>query len=208
MIPPINKQQRREQLPQENTPDVSHMNKTQKQFHYRIVMLVVVNIFMIAVYAFLFGFILQKKDSIVASVSKLDTEQLREQQLKILKDGFRTTELKREALDAYFIDSQEIVSFIEEIEQAGRHTNVFLEFNFVNIRDTESGGTLVMEFETIGSFHEIFYFLQLVENLPARTSLSTFVLSRDIPKGTVVRKKSDVWRAVFTVNVLSFENTF
>jgi hypothetical protein len=114
--------------------------------------------------------------------------------------------LKREALDVYFINSQEIVSFIEEIEQAGRRTNVSLEFNFVNIRDTESGGVLVMEFETFGSFREIFYFLQLVENLPARTSLSTFLLNQDIPRDTVVRKESDTWRAVFTVKVWSFEN--
>ncbi len=206
MMPPINKQSHKEQLPQENTLDMPRVSKAQKQFHYHIAILIVFNFFMIAIYAFLFGFILQKKDSIVASISKLDTEQLRERQLKILKNGFRTTELKREALDVYFINSQEIVSFIEEIEQAGRRTNVSLEFNFVNIRDTESGGVLVMEFETFGSFREIFYFLQLVENLPARTSLSTFLLNQDIPRDTVVRKESDTWRAVFTVKVWSFEN--
>jgi len=204
-MPPINTQPHKESL-SESLPEISHGTDEQKQLRFSVAILLVINVLVVIGYAFLFGFILQTKDSIVASVSKLDTEQLREQQLKILRDGFQKTERKREALDTYFINSQEIVSFIEEIEEASRYANVALEFNFVNIRDTETGGALVLEFETFGSFREIFYFLQFVENLPVRMSLSTFLFDRDIPRGTAVRKESDTWHAVFTINVLSFEH--
>jgi hypothetical protein len=61
MMPPINKQSHKEQLPQENTLDMPRVSKAQKQFHYHIAILIVFNFFMIAIYAFLFGFILQKK---------------------------------------------------------------------------------------------------------------------------------------------------
>ena len=172
---------------------------------YVIVFLVCVNLAALAGYVFLFGFILNKKDSIVEAVSKLDTEQLREEQLYILRDSFRETEKEREALLRYFINEEELVAFIEDIEQAGRRANVFLRFNVVNIRETEN--ILAMEFETVGSFNEIFYFLQLVEHIPIKISLEKFLLDKEIPRSIVKRKESDTWHAIFTLAILSFDNS-
>ncbi|MBI2047924.1 MAG: hypothetical protein HYT27_02180 [Parcubacteria group bacterium] len=172
---------------------------------YVIVFLVCVNLAALTGYVFLFGFILNKKDSIVEAVSKLDTEQLREEQLYVLRDSFRETEKEREALLRYFINEEELVAFIEDIEQAGRRANAFLRFNVVNIRETEN--ILVMEFETIGSFNEIFYFLQLVEHVPVKISLEKFLLDKEIPRGVEKRKESDAWHAIFTLAILSFDNS-
>ncbi len=152
-------------------------------------------------YGLLFGFILKKKDAITDSVSKLNTEQLKEEQLKTLKGSFRKTAAERKKLSSHFINSEGIVGFIEDIEKAGKHTNVWLQFRFVNLRDN----ALVVEFETVGSFSELFYFLQLIEHMPFRLSFEKTLIQKDIPRGIEKRKESDTWYGVFTVTVLSFD---
>jgi len=169
---------------------------------YGIGLFILLNIIGLTTYIFLFGFILDKKDAIVNSVSKLDIEQLKEERLHILKNSYRETASKRALLSKYFIDSEGIVTFIEDIERAGRRANV----NFVNIRDTGEQDILAMEFETFGSFREIFYFLKLIEQIPFHTSLEKVLLDKEIPTQFKERKKSDTWRGLFTLVVLSFEN--
>ncbi|MDP3726234.1 MAG: hypothetical protein Q8R36_03495 [bacterium] len=157
--------------------------------------------FAITSYGLLFGFILKKKDAITDSISKLNTEQLKEEQLKTLKESFRKTETERKKLSSYFINHEGIVGFIENIEQAGGQANVWLRFRFVNLRDD----TLVVEFESIGSFNELFYFLELIEHVPLHLSFEKTLIQKDIPRGIEKRKESDTWYGVFTVTVVSFD---
>lgn len=156
----------------------------------------------IILYALLFGFILKKKDAITAAVSNLKIEQLKEEQLRALKEDFRKIETERQKLSSYFINQEGIVGFIEEIEKVGTRANVWLRFRFVNLRDS----TLAVEFETVGSFSESFYFLQLIERMPLRLSFEKMLIQKDIPRGIEKRTDTDTWYGVFTLTVLSFNN--
>ena len=178
--------------------------ENKQPLRYFIALFVFLSLGAIFAYALLFGLILAKKDAIVDAVSRLGTEQLREESLRTLRESFRETENERAALLRYFVNREEIVSFIEDIERAGRRAGVLLRFSFVNIRDTE--GVLAVEFETLGDFSETFYFLQLIEYMPVKISLEKFLLSKEVPRSFEKRKESDEWHAIFTLGVLSFEN--
>jgi len=173
---------------------------------YGIGLFILINIIGLTTYIYLFGFIFDKKDAIVNSVSKLDIEQLKEERLRAIKNSYRETASKRILLSKYFVDSEGIVTFIEDIERAGKSANVVLKFNFVNIRDTGEQDILAMKFETFGSFREIFYFLKLIEQMPFYTSLEKVLLDKEIPTQFEERKESDTWHGLFTLVVLSFEN--
>ena len=175
-----------------------------KSLRYFVALFAFLSLCAIFVYALLFGLILAKKDAITDAVSRLGVEQLREESLRTLRESFRQTENERAALLRYFVNREEIVSFIEDIERAGRHAGVLLRFSFVNIRDTE--GVLAVEFETLGDFSETFYFLQLIEYMPVKISLEKFLLSKEVPRNFEKRKEGDEWHAIFTLGVLSFEN--
>jgi hypothetical protein len=178
--------------------------ENKRPLRYAIALFAFLSLGAIFVYALLFGLILTKKDAITDAVSRLGVEQLREESLRTLRESFRQTEIERAALLRYFVNREEIVSFIEDIERAGRHAGVLLRFSFVNIRDTE--GVLAVEFETLGDFSETFYFLQIIEYMPMKISLEKFLLSKEVPRSFEKRKESDEWHAIFTLGVLSFEN--
>lgn len=184
------------------TPIARRLDVHVKQYH--IGFLVILNIALLAAYVFLFGFILNKKDMIAEATSRLDVEQLREEQLSVLRNSFRETEQDRNALARYFINKEQLVLFIEKIESVGKRANAFVRFRFVNIREAEN--ILTMEFEAVGSFKELFYFLQLIENLPVRISFEKFLLDKEIPRNFEKRKDSDDWHALISIAVLSFEN--
>ncbi|MBI2108950.1 MAG: hypothetical protein HYT93_02080 [Parcubacteria group bacterium] len=189
--------------PRSSPISIVESDRKKMSVRYSIILLMALTTLALLGYAFLFGFVLNKKDAITEATSMLDTEQLKEQQLYALRDSFRDTETEREALNRYFINEEKLVAFIEDIEQAGRHANVLLRFNFVNIRETEN--VLAMEFETLGSFSEIFYFLEIVEHIPVKISLEKFLLDKETPRGLEKRKATDTWHAVFTLTVLSFD---
>lgn len=178
--------------------------KKKDSFFYHIGLLVIFSFILLSLYGVTFALVLKKKDSIIEAMSKLSVEQLKEEELRFLRESFRATEAERAALDAYFIDTQEVVAFIEEIEAAGRRAGAITSFNYVNIRGAEN--TLVMEFEAFGSFTELFYFTRLVEFLPAKISIEKFLLDKEIPRTFVKRKESDTWHAVVALALVSFEN--
>ena len=180
---------------------VSPVKDTSRSLVFAAGVFVSICIGALIIYALLFGLILKKKDMITGSISKLDTEQLKEAQLQNLKESFRKTEPERQELLSHFINSEGIVDFIENIEKIGRQAQVGLQFKFVNLR--EDG--LAMEFEALGSFNELFYFLNLLEQMPFRLQFEKIVIHKDIPRTVQQRKKSDTWYAVFTLTLLSFD---
>ena len=180
---------------------VSPVKDTSRSLVFAAGVFVSICIGALIIYALLFGLILKKKDMITGSISKLDTEQLKEAQLQNLKESFRKTEPERQELLSHFINSEGIVDFIENIEKTGRQAQVGLQFKFVNLR--EDG--LAMEFEALGSFNELFYFLNLLEQMPFRLQFEKIVIHKDIPRTVQQRKKSDTWYAVFTLTLLSFD---
>ena len=197
----------KDSVPEEVAVFVSSTPKKKNKTVYYTVLLSVFNVIVVCAYVFLFGYVLHTKDLIAESAGKLGNEQLKEEGLRVVKESFRNTESERVLLENYFVDSEEIVRLIEEFEKAGKQADVVLTFNYVNIRENNADKKLVLELESVGSFSELFYFLQMIEQIPVRASFNKVVFDKETSKNIKKRRESDSWHLVTTIEIISFDGS-
>ena len=162
----------------------------------------------VAIVVFLyFLFIIQKKSTSVAIASDELTqlEETRNARLT-LKKTLLTTEGERDTLSSYFIDSTNVVHFIETIESFAVPTATRLEITNVEVEKEKK--TLSLSILATGQFQNIYHLVRMLETMPVEISFSRISLSRagngvDAPVATV-KNSLPLWNAAIDIELISF----
>ncbi len=104
------------------------------------------------------------------------------------------TEGRIEDIKGYFLanDEKSIVSFIRELEDLGRRTNVEFEISNLSVSNNEGDDLLSADINMIGEWEKINKTIALIELLPYKVSVTN----------ARIRQEGTSWSSSFKINVL------
>lgn len=109
------------------------------------------------------------------------------------------------AISRHFVGAEDIVSFIEEIEGAGRDAGIALEVASVNLApdldDSHEWLTLALKVE--GSWEKLFHFTVLLETMPVVIELDQ-VSFKFIPDES--DSKTGTWEGLFNIRAAKLKS--
>ncbi len=150
----------------------------------------------VGVYGFFLSRIAEINRSISATSNELERESLQEERLNSARGLLKETQAKREKLDAFFVASDGVVGFIESVESLGNRAGVAIEITGVSIEalPTPRRGSelLRLSVRAEGDFKSVFYFLTLIESLPAPLEFERVSLEGS----------EGAWKGVFSFSVV------
>tara|TARA_B100000745_G_scaffold168449_1_gene110189 strand:- start:3189 stop:3731 length:543 start_codon:yes stop_codon:yes gene_type:complete len=130
------------------------------------------------------------KEEILALETQYATSETQQSNLIATQRLLERTKEDREKINKYFIENEsEIVSFLKEVEALGDPYGMVPQVSVD--ANTSEGGTssLSLDISVEGSFNEVYTYLLLLENFPAKTSLNSVSVRKlnDGPLGVTPR---------------------
>lgn len=129
-------------------------------------------------------------------IAALDSEL---KNLKIFEKFIADTEKDMERIRESFISRDELLRFIDDVENAGRESEVGVRVESANLSTdgiNDSGPSFRLE--ASGNFSSVFKYSLLLENLPYEISFEEMNITKS-------GDENEPWRAVYVVKLLSYE---
>lgn len=160
----------------------------------------------VASYFYLHGKIKKININTSEASQNLSFELERQVKFSSVEKIISSTEKERELLMSYSIKEEEIVGFIEEIENFAKATNLEIDIPSVSVEDI--GGKilegLVLNIETKGSWSDTFYFLLKLENLSEHVEFRSVIFENSKVAGEDGKDLS-IWESSVTIFVSKFK---
>jgi len=160
------------------------------------------NILVFSGWLYLFSVIGAQKEKIAEARLNLALIEKRAADSKSLKSLMEEISEKKNRIDGVFLDSEEIVRFIEALERLGGRAGVFLKLNSVNI-----GNGANFRLSVSGDFGGVLKYLELVENLPYKVSVKkSYIQLNEKGPADSGQKNEGRWSGDFEITLDSFVN--
>ena len=132
------------------------------------------------------------------------SETLRRDGLKTLDYSVKIIEKERTQLETYFVQSSDIVPFLDTIEGLAPKVGVKAEVASVDILTDHTG--LMVGMKASGTFSGLYKFLALLENSPYELEFISMDMRRETRLGDVESKNVVIpkWDVIFKIKLLSF----
>jgi len=131
-----------------------------------LITLSVIFIIILAADIFWFSFIKKEADKVLEFKKMAQKEAVQNYNLTEIKRSISELEQKEEALDNIFIDGDNIVIFIELIENMAAQSGVLTQIQIDNDKGESVYPRLNVVLQANGSWSGVTTFLKMVENLP------------------------------------------
>lgn len=182
----------------------TQISKTKEKTNRNLYIAILLAVFSFSIYGILFYQVV----SLEESNSKLEKETKRledeESKLSILKKNLESTEKSRSVLSAYFIDSKDIVPFLEKLEDYAKDVGVVVTFTAVDL--AKNPNRLNISFTSEGQFKNTYRFMKMVETAPFEIAINSFEVSAKAPETAPEKGKPippTVWETTVDVSVFS-----
>lgn len=153
--------------------------------------LVAVNLFLFSAAAYLYFKTQEKTASVLtarAEISRIDNSITAAKSIeRLLKDMAD----EKDKIDSIFLNKENIIEFIKELENLASESGVLLELSSANVPE--------FKFKLFGEFGDIFRYLEILEKISYRIIFE----QADIQVFGVANKKNQ-WRADITLSLASF----
>ncbi len=178
--------------------------------------LLLLNIVAVAGCFFMFYIISETNGKISAMTSEVDFYLEQEETVSSLDSLLKDVSLQAEKMTSYFVSSDGIVDFIEEVENLASENDLSFDVSSVEISPGSDDfvETLIVKVDARGSWEDMYYFLAALEYLPFKLNIKTINLMEIQPSlrtevssedGNSVVVEGGLWRAVFDIEVLKFK---
>lgn len=169
-----------------------------KKFIISIILVAAINLLGVGCWWLVFSGIKKEENSVASTRQEIDISERRLNNVLSLSVLLENIEKDKEKVGAVFLNSKNIVKFIEELEFLSQKTGVVLATKAAIISDNKKPH---FEFSINGSFRDTFQYLILLENIPYQISLDN--ISFILPE-TEKAKNAKSWEVSFGVNLLSY----
>ena len=124
-------------------------------------------------------------------------------QIESLDNLLQTVEMEKILLEDHFIQSSDVVPFLDSVEKLAPRTGVRAEVTLVDI--SPSGTSLSVGVRATGTFESLYKFLTLLENSSYQLEFTAMSMER-VGGGAAssTNVKVGEWLAVFKIKLLSF----
>jgi hypothetical protein len=187
---------------------MNQFKKTKKTTIFMAILVVVIAV----VYIVFFISIKNKNESVSLVINEVDIAIEKEVKLKSVKSLIEDIEDEREKLDIYFVDDEEVIDFIENIEDLAGDTGVGVEVMSVDISDDRNNTPqqnsiselLLLSLKVEGSWDDLFQFILLVEGLPFKIDISKVNIEAIYSSGEK-KESSGNWKGLLSLGVLKLK---
>ena len=129
------------------------------------------------------------------------TETARKEEIKSLDRLLKTEEVDRTMIDTHFIQSSDVVPFLDTAEELASQVGARAEV--VSVRIASDNKSLLVGLRAEGTFESLYKLLILMENSSYQLELSS--LDMEKREGSDFSESSSrAWRASFEIKLLSF----
>lgn len=175
------------------------MEAENEKFKTRLTFLILANLIALAGWALLFYRVESSSRSFLENSRELELKTQEERNLKNLMRLVEETADERAALDSFFVREENVTEFLSQLENLARQ--VRLSIDLISVAK-EGENTLLLIFQTRGSFRGTYHFLSLIESLSHRLSFEMVSLkAADISEGAA---PVFGWEGLYTLRLVSF----
>jgi hypothetical protein len=153
-------------------------------------------------FIFLYKSINENKELAQLAQEKWEVETIERNNAKSLINSIEIIAPERVLLDKHFIQSSDVVPFLDKIEKLAIDTKVRAEVSSVDISNEDS--SLIVELRVKGSFESIYKLILLLENSPYNLKFVLVNIQNSNNIEGLPTVKSLEWSAVFRIKLLSF----
>ena|SRR3989344_8614367 len=176
----------------------------QSIFQKKILILsIIFFIFSCFVFLFLYKIINDNKKISQLAQEKWQTEDTRKENTKSIINLIKEIEPERILLETHFVQSSDVVPFLNTIEKLAAEVEAKVEVTSVNVENANS--SLMVEMEASGSFETIYKLIMLLENSPYDLEF-VLVNIQSLNTQDTSTKKTSQWTANFKMRLKSFVN--
>jgi hypothetical protein len=160
------------------------------------------------VFILFFKVIKNKNEHTSAVLTTLETKINKKANIKMLEKKIAELEATRARIDSYFVDSEQIDSFISYLENLGTTAGTVLEVKTVEISPNKKN-TILGKVSAQGTFASVMKTITLLESIPYQIEVTSVYLNKDTQtvtsevKGKTVTTTSYVWQADISFEILS-----
>ncbi len=179
----------------------------QSSFQKKLLILsIIFFIFSCFVFLFLYKNINDNKEKLQLAQEKWQTEYTRRENARSLTNSIKTMESERNLLEKHFIQSSDIVPFLDMIEKLSVEVGTKAEIFSVDV--AKDNLSLMVEMKAQGSFENIYKLIILLENSPYNLDFVLVDIQNSNSQNVSVGKnnKSQQWIATFKIKLLNFIN--
>jgi Tfp pilus assembly protein PilO len=171
-----------------------------------IVFLLSIVFLLVSISAYVYSFnVVKSKGESTASLQKETTAfEAQEAEVGQLRTNLVTTEADRNKITSYFIDADNIVTFLETVE--GYAKTVGLKVSFENVSFAKSPDRLDVSLKVDGSFTNLYRFTSLVESAPYEITFNNMNITKSQLDVVPVKKGDPIippWNERISLSVLS-----
>ncbi|MDD5032920.1 MAG: hypothetical protein PHC85_02280 [Candidatus Pacebacteria bacterium] len=173
------------------------MGKGRKKFIISLALIALLNMALVSAIYFLLSAEYKKKAKVDELKTSILINEKRIENTKRLEDQLAEAKEEKEKIESVFLDKDNLIKFIQELESLAKIANVDMEMKSVEMGFGSVGAKPFFSFTAAGDFSDIYRFLVLIENDPYQIKISRLQL-----QNLVEGKK---WEAGFSVRLLSFK---
>ncbi|OGI71357.1 hypothetical protein A3B84_00640 [Candidatus Nomurabacteria bacterium RIFCSPHIGHO2_02_FULL_35_13] len=166
---------------------------------------IILFVFSCFVFLFLYSNINNNKKALQLAQEKWQVEAMRRENARSLANSIKAIESEKILLETHFIQSSDVVPFLDIIEKLSLEVGAKTEIISVDVKDSSS---LVVEVEALGNFETIYKLVLLLENSPYNLEFVLVDIQNSNPQNVSISKsnKNQQWMATFKIKLLSFVN--
>lgn len=188
---------------------MEHSSKTKQILLSTVVMIIAVPV----LYIMLFINIKEKNNNVSALTNEVDIVLQKEIKLRSVKFLIRDTLQERADLDSHFVADDEIIDFIETIENLGADSGAKIEITNVSISSIEKkeddqvniSELLNLDFKIKGRFIQMFHFLSMLEKLPFKIDILRVNFENISEKSRKIDKTLEPWNGFFSITTIKLK---
>jgi len=176
----------------------------------------------ISLYVFVYWSIYKDSKSVASLVTQSSTDFEKSERIRVAKAEIAKNGDFISKIDSYFIPKDGVVTFINEIENLGKSTDVSttissIEPLIIDVKEKNSfKETLSVKLEAVGSWKNVYQFVSLLENLPYGIVIdevqiklmdSTDTLPFKSGSSTIerIRNSNEMWKIVVDFTILKLK---
>jgi hypothetical protein len=161
-------------------------------------------IFSCAVFAFFFREVKMNNEKLQIALQKWQQKEDERNELDLLERSLKSIEQEKMNLDTHFIQSSDIVPFLDYLENLGKKIGIGVEITSAD--SVHNDKELIAGLKASGSFEQLYKFITLIENSHYEIEIENFELQTEeqiqVSKN---EKKNTIWSAVVKIRLISYK---
>ncbi len=153
-----------------------------------------------------FVFVFLKTETYIEKIAELSVgvrdQDIRSTQAQKLVSILKHTTDTQNALKAFIVTESSIVEVIEKLESLGTRTGVSVNISSLSADDTGVLGRVRGRVETRGTWSSVLTYMNAIESLPYKISISNISLKRD---PSTEKGKVPTWGMTFSIELLKIK---